>query len=133
LDLWRTSPWIGVGVTGRGSGSEEFSDVNGHNLIIDALGVYGLGAAILVFLILVISLALGALSARAGEFAPIIMTITYITIGLTQSDYNWTVVSVPWIILVLSVLLAAATINAKKDSSEALSERSERPDIEIDE
>ena len=113
LDLWRSSPWTGVGVTGRGSGSETFADVNGHNLVIDALGVYGALAALLVLSIIVVGLVLGALSVRSGEAIPIALIVTYATIGTAQSDYNWTVVSVPWLMLLLPVLLAAATLMSK--------------------
>lgn len=132
-DLWRSSPWIGVGITGRGSGSPEFFDVNGHNLAIDALGTYGIVAAVLVVLILALSLTMAALSARSGEFIPIAVIITYSTIGLAQSDYNWTVVSVPWLMLLLPVLLASATLDSNVDTLRSPKEQPKRSVLNADE
>ena len=132
-DLWRSSPWTGVGITGRGSGPPEFFDVNGHNLAIDALGTYGIVAAVLVVLILALSLTMAALSARSGEFIPIAVIITYSTIGLAQSDYNWTVVSVPWLMLLLPVLLASAMLNSNVATLRSPTEQPKRSVLKSDE
>lgn len=108
--LWRSSPWVGVGISGRNSGPEEFFQVNGHNLVIDALGIYGLLAAACVLLVLLSALVLGIRSTLSGETTALSMVVTYVVIGMTQSDYNWTVTSLPWLVLMLSLLLASATI-----------------------
>ena len=117
-DLWQNSPWIGVGISGRNAGPEEFFQVNGHNLVIDALGIYGLIAAVMVLLVLISALALGVRSARLKETTPLVVIVTYCVIGLTQSDYNWMSVSVPWLMLMLPMLSAADTVNTSRKSAD---------------
>ena len=112
-ELWQSSPWIGVGISGRNAGPEDFFQVNGHNLVIDALGIYGLVAAVMVLTVLISALALGVRSARLNEATSLVVIVTYCVIGLTQSDYNWTSTSVPWLMLMLPMLSAADTVNSE--------------------
>lgn len=113
IDLWQTSPWIGVGISGRmAMGPDFISGTNGHNLIIDALAHYGIFAALLVLAILVVAVVIGINAALAKAVLPLALICTYLVIGIAQSDYSWMTVSNPWLVLVLAVLLGSASITS---------------------
>lgn len=113
LDLWQTSPWIGVGITGRMANAPDFiNGTNGHNLFVDALAHYGVLPAAGVILAIVIASVLAVKASLCAVVLPLALTATYVFIGLAQSDYNWMVTSNPWLVLVLATILASNVVAA---------------------
>lgn len=111
VELWRTSPWIGVGISGRMANAPDFiNGTNGHNLFVDALAHYGVLPAAGVVAALVIATTLAVRASLRAVVLPLALTATYVFIGLAQSDYNWMVTSNPWLVLLLATILASNVV-----------------------
>ena len=124
LDLWRSSPWTGVGITGIAAGPEFIRESNGHNLLIDALAKYGIVAALLVGALLVVALTAAVKAASRLVIVPLGLISTFLVIGATESDFDWITTSTPWLFLVLAVAMATAAVEtpaAPRDPLESVS------------
>jgi hypothetical protein len=106
IRLWETSPWIGVGVTGKEAGERLIAQTNGHNLAIDSLAKYGVLGLIPVLAVLIVVAYICLRAATRGYVLPLGIAATFFVIGLSESDYGWIVASIPWLLLVLAALAA---------------------------
>lgn len=107
LGLWQSSPWIGVGNTGKSELLPANLD-NGHNILIDVLAKYGLAAGTLVVVALAVAVVLAAKASLIGRPISLGLVVALITIGITQSDHGWNEMSPTWLFLVLATLAANA-------------------------
>lgn len=118
LDLWRSSPWIGVGGTGIASGPEFIRDSNGHNVVIDMLARFGLVATLPLVVALGTSVILALRAAARRVVLPLGIVVTYLMINMTEADEGWAQFSTPWLLLVLATVMAAGIENPQSDASE---------------
>ena len=109
LDLWRSSPWTGVGISGVAAGPEFIRDSNGHNLIIDVLAKYGLISILPLAAVLITPVILSIRAAARMDVVPMGLVATFMVIGVTEADFPWTGPSLPWLLLVLASVMAAGT------------------------
>lgn len=109
LDLWQSSPWLGVGETGIEAGPEFIHDSNGHNIIIDMLARYGLMATIPLAIVLVAAAILGLSASARGTVVPLgIMTVLFV-ISVTEADFGWATLSQPLILFILATVMASGS------------------------
>jgi O-antigen ligase len=108
IELWQTSPWIGVGLTGKAAGDPAIAGTNAHNLVLDTLAKYGVISAIPLVVALAASAYLGIRAVARKFILPLGVIVTFLVIGLTESDIGWIGPSTPWLLLVLATFLAAA-------------------------
>ena len=113
LDLWRASPWVGVGETGIEAGPEFIHDSNGHNIVIDMLARYGLAATIPLVVALAVALWLAIRSAARAAIIPLGVVTVFLVIGITEADIAWNAISIPWLFLVLATVLAVGVVDAR--------------------
>ncbi len=118
FDAWQSSPVIGVGVSGFGDNSElSIAGTNAHNLIFDAVVKYGLAGAIFIMAVLGTAAWITYRSTRIQVLLPIGIFATYLTIGLAGADQGWLGVSLPWLWLVLTVMLAGRSWEKSSSST----------------
>jgi hypothetical protein len=120
LDLWRTSPVTGVGLTGIAQGPELIRDSNGHNLIIDVLAKYGLLTVVPLAASLAAGLGLTIRAALRFEVVPLSIMSTFLVIGITEADFSWAAPSTPWLFFMLATITAAGVQRPRtKDMQDA--------------
>jgi hypothetical protein len=110
IDVWISSPLTGVGTTGIQDSQASIVGANAHNLMIDALLKYGALGAAAVSAILVMSIALALKSSAVSSGLAAGIVTAYIVIGMAEANQGWLTITLPWIWLVLSTLLAGRTI-----------------------
>ena len=109
LELWWTSPWIGVGGSGFAEGNEITKQFgHAHSLYIEELARSGLIGFISQFVALGIGLFIAARAAGIGYPAPVAVMVTYFVTAITEPRNNWLEPSATWFLLILMVLAASA-------------------------
>lgn len=108
IPLWRTSPWIGVGVSSSSTWDPAIDGTNAHNLMLDVLVKYGVISLIPLLVALAASVYLSIRAANRLLILPLGIVATFLVMGLAESDHGWLDPSVPWLLLVLATFLAAA-------------------------
>lgn len=127
LELWQTSPWLGVGGSGI-SLSVGISDSNreitqlfghAHSLYIDELARYGVLGFVTQFGALAIGVVIAALAARRGRPGPLGVLVAYFVTGVTEPRNFWITPTVTGFLVILMVVAAAASLHedAEGDSS----------------
>ena len=111
VDLWRGSPWIGVGETGKTLGGSSVSGTNAHNIFLDTGALYGVLPLLTMTAALAILVFICVRAARAGQVLSFSIVTVFLVIGLTQADHGWTEPSQPWWLLVLAAFMASAANN----------------------
>ena len=120
LEVWQTSPFIGVGTSGMRASEASIAGFNAHNLVIDALIKGGLLGGGLVAGLLLVALVLAVRTARRGSPLAVAIIGTYLVIGLTESDHGWSTTNLPWAWLILGALLASQAKKQPPDGSIAV-------------
>jgi len=118
VNLWESSPWIGVGVSGRELGDPLISQTNAHNIFLDILVLYGIAPLVSLTLALGGILYLAFKSAKIGQITPLAITVVFLVAGLTQADHGWAEPSEPWWFLILAVFMASAVISLDSASAQ---------------
>jgi hypothetical protein len=121
IDVWRTSPITGVGQSGITNSDLYIAGNNAHNLLIDALVKYGLVGFALVAGILVAAIVLAFRAARQSLVLPLGITAAYVVIGMAEADQQWILMSLPWLWLALSTVLAGQWLDGRSAQAPALS------------
>ena len=111
VDLWRASPWTGVGDAGFreaiAAGKLPEWAIQAHDVILDAgvrSGLLGFALAGLVFALA----AVGAVRAsRAGRRAGLALLVTVFVTGLTDLTIRWTELYTGTVVLLVAVLVSA--------------------------
>jgi len=116
LKLWQSSPLVGVGFTGKQAGDPIISGTNGHNLLIDVLAKYGILGLVPVVVAL---FAIAYICFRASTLRyvlPLGVVVTFLVIGLSESDYGWMEPSIPWLLLVLAAVAGSRWVESRETS-----------------
>lgn len=111
LDLWRESPWIGVGGSGFATGNEitrQFG--HAHSLYIEELARSGLVGFISLSIALGIGIWIAAKATGLGYPGPLAVMATYFVTGITEPRNNWIEPSATGFLLILMVLAASAKL-----------------------
>lgn len=114
-DLWRVSPWLGVGDSGVNSYING-EPVNGpvtfthsHNMLLEPLTRYGVLAALLVVTTLAVT---GWLARQAqvssGISVGLALFIFFLTLGIVEVPFAWTSLSVLMTPLILCITISAS-------------------------
>ena len=115
LDLWRESPWIGVGGSGFATGNEitrQFG--HAHSLYIEELARSGLVGFISLSMALGIGIWIAAKATRVGYPGPLAVMATYFVTGITEPRNNWIEPSATGFLLILMVLAASAKLQEQR-------------------
>lgn len=123
LDLWISSPWIGVGGIGIANGDEVTSwFLHAHSLYIDELARYGLVGAVTQFGALAIGVAIASIAAWRGQPGPLAVLVSYFVTGVTEPRNDWIAPSATGLLVILMVLAASAKLRHTTDETEDLGE-----------
>lgn len=111
VELWRTSPVVGVGDPGIGLAIEagRLPDwaVHGHNVLLDALTRYGILAAALIVGVLGLAAWITGRAALRSRPLGVALIATLLVGGLTETLFDWRYLTFTVVILLLAVLLSS--------------------------
>jgi len=119
LELWLSSPWLGVGGSGitqyviDNSGDQTMNHVHGHSVFIDALARYGV---VMLALLLAILICIGIVAFRAaksGQAAGLALLVFMVAAGLAETVYSMDYLSVNLVPLFIALFLSASTLTAR--------------------
>lgn len=109
LDLWQTSPWIGVGTSGisvSGGITQEYG--HAHSLFLDLLARYGFVAFSVVMVALAIGVAIALAAAIRGLPGPLAVLVAYLVTAVTEPRNDWAGPNVYILLITVCVMTAAA-------------------------
>lgn len=118
VELWQTSPWIGVGGSGIAmsagisDASREITQFFGHahSLYIDELVRYGVVGLVTQFGALAIGMVIAAMAARRGRPGPLGVLVAYFVTGVTEPRNFWISPTVTGFLVILMVITASASL-----------------------
>lgn len=84
LNLWSTSPWLGVGQVGILADPDAGISMEAHSLFIQHLTRFGFVGLVTQYLVIAIAIALMALAAYRGLSWPLALATTYYIASLTE-------------------------------------------------
>jgi O-antigen ligase len=114
IDLWKTSPLIGVGGSGisvSGGLTEQFG--HAHSLYLDELARYGILGFAFQFAALAIGMVICARAAGRGGAGPIAVLVTYLVTGITEPRNGWISPSVSGFLVILMFVTASAELSSR--------------------
>ena len=122
VELWQTSPIIGVGGTGISNAIERGSlqawANHGHNMLFDPATRYGVfGALALSALILVVGVVV-VRSFRRGFRDPTILFAVFVAGGVSDNLVDWRYVGIHAVPLFLTAILAAAWLSEQDKTTQ---------------
>jgi O-antigen ligase len=123
LELWRTSPIVGVGSSGvsvSGGITQEFG--HAHNLYIDELARYGLIGFLTQFAAIALGVAIAILAARRGLAGPLAIIAAYLVTGITEPRNQWMSPSVTGMLLILAVVTAGVSLHRSQQPNKQVLE-----------
>ena len=114
LDLWHTSPVLGVGGSGisiSGGITQQFG--HAHSLYIDELARYGVVGFVTQFAALGIGLVIAAWAAGRGRPGALGVLIAYFITGITEPRNFWIAPSATGFLVILMVVAAAGELSPR--------------------
>ena len=111
LELWQTSPLLGVGGSGisvSGGLTQEFG--HAHSLYIDELARYGVVGFVVQFTALAIGLVIAVRAAGKGRPGPLAILVAYLVTGVTEPRNSWISPTATGFLVILVVVAAAAEL-----------------------
>lgn len=109
LNLWSTSPWLGVGQVGILADPDAGISMEAHNLFIQHLTRFGFVGITTQYLVIAIAIALMALAAYHGLSWPLALATTFYFASLTEVFQDgWLQHSVYSMLLTLATLAAGS-------------------------
>jgi O-antigen ligase len=113
LELWQTSPLLGVGGSGiavSGGLTQEFG--HAHSLYIDELARYGLVGFVVQFGALAVGVVIACWAAGRGRPGPLGVLVAYLVTAVTEPRNSWITPSATGFLVILMVVAAAAELRA---------------------
>ena len=130
LNLWQTSPLIGVGQSGISTSPQivtwmESSWMDAHSLYIEQLTQFGILGSLFIGIVLLLSITLTIKSAWRGHPAPAALLTTYMVAGLTDLLHeNLQILSTPILLLIL-ISIASSTLTNTTRSRQRMADTME--------
>jgi O-antigen ligase len=115
IDLWETSPLLGVGGSGisiSGGLTQQFG--HAHSLYLDELARYGIVGFSFQFAALGIGAVICARAAGRGAAGPIAVLVTYLITGVTEPRNGWISPTVTGFLVILMFVLASAELTSRR-------------------
>ena len=104
IDLWQTSPWIGVGQVGILADPEASVPMEAHNLYLQELTRFGIVGLIVQYLPLILGLGLAVVAAWRGRVWPLAILVSFGVASLTEVFMDgWLMPSTYVLLLILAV------------------------------
>jgi O-antigen ligase len=120
LDLWKTSPWTGVGGGGiavSGGITQQFG--HAHSMYLDLLVRDGVFAFATVMVALAIALGITLVAGFRGRPAPLAILAAFLITGITEPRNDWLHPGTDVLMVVLCVMTAAVAL--RQDHADRLS------------
>jgi O-antigen ligase len=135
LELWQTSPIIGVGGSGiaLSAGISEASRElttrfgHAHSLYIDELARYGVLGFVTQLGALAIGVVIAAMAAGRGRPGPLGVLVAYFVTGITEPRNVWIAPTVTGFLVILMVVTAAASLQEGSEESRKVGAAASRP------
>jgi len=135
LELWHTSPWLGVGGSGIAvsagisDSSREITQFFGHahSLYIDELVRYGVLGFVTQFAALAIGVVIAAMAAGRGRPGPLGVLVAYFVTGITEPRNFWISPTVTGFLVILMVVTAAASLQEGPEEGREVGAAAGRP------
>jgi hypothetical protein len=116
LDLWKTSPWLGVGQTGIWDAPGRAGEaMDAHSVYIQELAEYGIAGFTVQYLVLGLGIAIAIVAAVRGFPGPFAVIVVYLVSSMTAvMNDGWASHSMYTVMFILSVIAAGAWLSEKK-------------------
>ena len=114
VELWQTSPWIGVGSSGiavSGGITQDFG--HAHSLYLDLLARYGIVAFVFVFGAMAIGLGIAAVAGWRGLPGPLAVLVAYFVTAVTEPRNDWVHPGTYVLLVLVCVLIAGAALRER--------------------
>jgi len=112
LDLWSTSPWLGVGQVGILADPDAGISMEAHNLFIQHLTRFGVIGLTTQYIVIAIAIGLVSLAAYRGGSWPLALVATYYTASLTEVFQDgWLQHSIYSLVIIITAIAAATHSN----------------------
>lgn len=121
-EVWRTSPFFGVGRSGMQDSELYIAGSNAHNIVLDSLVKFGVVGTIPVVVGLLLCVLIASRAVSVGTFLPLGIVATYAVIGISEADTEWMRITLPWLFLVLGTVLAGQSLEKRRSKIEAFSQ-----------
>jgi len=111
LELWKTSPWTGVGGEGidvSGGITQQFG--HAHSMYLDLLVRDGIFAFISVTVALAIAIGITLVAGFRGRPAPLAILSAFLITGITEPRNDWLHPGTDVLMLILCAMTAGATL-----------------------
>ena len=113
LDLWRTSPWLGVGQVGILADPDAGISMEAHNLFIQHLTRFGSLGLVIQYIVIGLAIILMIVAAYRGLSWPLVIASTYYVASLTEVFQDgWMQHTIYSLLLVLSTIAGAAYVKS---------------------
>jgi len=110
INLWETSPWIGVGQVGILADPEASVPMEAHNLFIQELTRFGVLGLVIQYVPFLLGLGLAVIAAFRGRAWPLALLLSFVVASLTEVFMDGWILPSTYILLI--VLAVAATRGA---------------------
>ena len=118
IDLWSSSPWIGVGQVGILADPEAGISMEAHNLVLQEATRFGIVGVIVQFVPLVMGVALCIAAAFRGLAWPLALVASFATASFFDAFIDgWLTISTYVLLVVFAILGASPSKEQSKDAS----------------
>jgi hypothetical protein len=116
LDLWRTSPWLGVGQVGIWDAPGRAGEaMDAHSVYIQELAEYGIAGFTVQYLVLGLGITIAVIAAFRGFPGPFAVIVVYLVSSMTAvMNDGWASHSMYTVMVILSVIAAGAWLSERK-------------------
>ncbi len=128
-DLWRTSPWIGVGQTGILADDRASISMEAHSLYLQELTRYGVLGFTVQFAVIAIGVGITAVAAYRGLAWPLALLSAYYVASLTEVFQDgWLQHSIYSLLILICVIASARSL---RDRTQAEPKRVSEPETVV--
>jgi len=116
VDLWQTSPWLGVGQVGILSDPQAAIPMEAHNLYLQELTRFGVVGLTMQYLPFLLGLVLALIAAWRGRAWPLAVIVSFSVASLTEVFMDG------WLMLSTYVLVIVLSVAATRDSAKSVAD-----------